>query len=72
MDGPSASPPPALLPDGLSVPILPFLLRNVNETLECVCGTGLVQLDNASVSIKSNASFAGSVVGGTVSFKKIP
>lgn len=49
-----------------------LLLQNVNETLECVRGTGLVQLDNASVSIKSNASFAGSVVGGTVSFKKIP
>ena len=47
-----------------------LLLHNVNETLERVCGNGLIQLDNASVAIAPDAQFAGSVVGGTVIFRK--
>ncbi|MGN0846567.1 MAG: hypothetical protein ACI4RA_04190 [Kiritimatiellia bacterium] len=48
-----------------------LILANVNETLERVCGTGLIQLERASVEFAPGAAFAGSVVGdGAVSYKK--
>lgn len=49
-----------------------LVLRGVNETLERVCGTGLVQLEDASVEFGAESQFSGSVVGGPVSFKKKP
>lgn len=47
-----------------------LVLSGLNETLENVSGNGLIVLENASLDVGTEAMFAGSVVGGAVSFKR--
>lgn len=47
-----------------------LVLSGVNETLERVCGCGLIALENASVAFAPDVAFAGSVSGGDVTYNK--